>query len=213
MVLTTHSAFAQMETTTTTTRSGGTITSLSPDSLSVRTETSAVPVHYSFTKTTTYVDENGNPISVETVRSGTPVTVYYDREGDQMVARKVVLLKAPTVVTRETSPIARDSNAQVAGTVTDFTPTNFTVRTETSASPVSYSYTRTTTYVDENGNPVSSETVRSGAPVTIFYDYEGGKPVASKVVVHKVVSATPEGTIIEQKKTTTTTTTTTDEKD
>src|ERR1700761_4985785 len=99
--LTATPAFAQMETTTTTTRTGGTLTEISPGDFSVRTEPSSLPIHYTYTKSTTYTDENGNPVSVETVRSGTPVTVYYDREGNEMVARRVVLLKAPTVVTTE----------------------------------------------------------------------------------------------------------------
>lgn len=208
-VLTANSAFAQVNSTTTTTSTstGGTITTFSPSDFSVRTEASPLPIHYSYTKTTTYVDENGNPVSVETVRSGTPVTVFYDRDGDQLVARKVVLLKSPTVTTTDGSTtVTSESNPEIAGTVSDFTPTSFTVRTETSSTPVSYSYTKTTTYVDENGNPVSIETVRSGVPVTVFYDEEGGRMVASKVVVHREVA--PDGTVIEHKKSTTTTTTT-----
>ncbi len=46
---------------------------------------------YSFSKTVTYVDENGNPVSVDTVKSGTPVTVYYDQDGGKMVASRVVV--------------------------------------------------------------------------------------------------------------------------
>ncbi len=48
----------------------------------VVTTSSPAPVRYNFTKTTTYVDENGNPVSVETVKSGAPVTVYYSGDGD-----------------------------------------------------------------------------------------------------------------------------------
>ena len=78
-------------TTTTTVSSQGTISEFTPDSFAIRSSVSATPVRYSYTKTTTYVDENGNPVSMETVKSGVPVTVFYDRNGDQMIASKVVV--------------------------------------------------------------------------------------------------------------------------
>jgi hypothetical protein len=78
-------------TTTSTTTSAGTISQFSPDSIVVKTTTSSDPISYSSTKTTTYVDQNGNPVSVETVKSGMPVTVYYTQDGDKMIASKVVV--------------------------------------------------------------------------------------------------------------------------
>jgi hypothetical protein len=72
---------------------------------------------------------------------------------------------------------------------------------------VSYSYTKTTTYVDENGNPLASEVIRSGVPVTVYYTRDGDRMMASKVVVHQAQMPGADATII--KKTTTTTTTTT----
>jgi len=92
------SAFAQpavkeTTTTTTTTTSSGTISNFGPETIVVKTTTSADPISYSYTKTTTYVDENGKPVSIETVKSGLPVTVYYDKSGNKMVATKVVVRK------------------------------------------------------------------------------------------------------------------------
>jgi len=81
-------------TTTTTTSTGtGTISQFGPETIVVKTTTSTDPVTYSYTKTTTYVDENGKPVSIETVKSGVPVTVYYDKSGNKMVATKVVVRK------------------------------------------------------------------------------------------------------------------------
>jgi hypothetical protein len=54
------------------------------------------PATYSYSKTTTYVDEAGRPVSIETGRSGAPVTVHYDSEGNKMVATKVVVRKKTT---------------------------------------------------------------------------------------------------------------------
>jgi hypothetical protein len=83
-------------TTTTTTTTSGTVSQFSPDGIVIRTTTSSAPVTYSSTKTTTYVDENGKPVAVETVKSGVPVTIYYSRDGDKMVATKVVVKKTTT---------------------------------------------------------------------------------------------------------------------
>jgi len=91
-------AFAQdaVQTTTTTTNTAGTISEFSPSTIVVKTTTDAAPVTYRYTKTTTYVDEAGQPVSIETVKSGLPVTVYYEKEGDGMVARKVIVRRAVT---------------------------------------------------------------------------------------------------------------------
>jgi hypothetical protein len=106
-----------------------------------------------------------------------------------------------------TSQTTTTSSTTSAGTVSAFSPDAITVRTTTSSSPVSYSFSKTTTYVDENGNPISVETVKSGVPVTVFYTQDGDRMVASKIVVRKTVSAEPAAPVIEKKTTTTTTTT------
>ena len=80
-------------TTTTTTNTAGTVSLFGPDTIVVTTTTSPSPVTYSRTKTTTYVDESGSPVSIETVKSGVPVTIYYDAAGDRMTATKVVVRK------------------------------------------------------------------------------------------------------------------------
>src|ERR1700682_4592901 len=72
--------------TTSTTTSAGTVSQFSPDTIVVKTTTSADPISYSYSKTTTYVDENGNAVSSETVKSGAPVTIYYTQDGDKMIA-------------------------------------------------------------------------------------------------------------------------------
>jgi len=100
------------------------------------------------------------------------------------------------------------SSTTSAGTISEFSPSVITVRSTTSATPVSYSYSKTTTYVDQNGNPVSMETVKSGLPVTVYYTQDGDRMVASKVVVQRtnVTSDAPIAPVVETKKTTTTTT-------
>ncbi len=86
--------------------------------------------------------------------------------------------------------------------MSQFSPDAITVQSATSA-PVSYSFSKTTTYVDENGNPVSVDVVKSGIPVTVYYTQDGDRMIASKVVVRRTETTAP---IVEEKKTTTTTT-------
>jgi hypothetical protein len=88
-------------TTTTTTNSSGTVSSVGPDMIVIRTTPSASPITYQFTETTTYVDEIGNPVEMETVTAGAPVTVYFSKQGDKMVATKVVVKKTTTTQPRE----------------------------------------------------------------------------------------------------------------
>jgi hypothetical protein len=177
--------------TTTTTSSAGTISQFGPNAIVIQTTPSADPVSYSYTKTTTYVDQNGNPVSIETVKSGLPVTVYYDKDGDKMVATKVIVGSA--TVTDPTAPVMQataPSATFAGGTVTQYSPDTIVIQSSTSADPVTYSSTKTTTYVDENGNTVSSETVKSGSPVTVYYETVDGKMVATKVIVKKSTTTT-----------------------
>ena len=96
------------------------------------------------------------------------------------------------------------------GTISQFGPDQILIKSESSPSPLSYTYSKTTTYVDENGAPVSVETVKSGLPVTVYYTKVGDTLVATKVIVRKAVIVTPAAVVtpsaVEVKKTTTTTT-------
>jgi hypothetical protein len=97
VLMTPYGLFAQDSVTTvTTTETMGTVSEVSPDTIVVKTETSSSPMQYSYTKSTTYVDETGAPVSMETVKSGLPVTIYYTSDGTRMVAEKVVVRKTKT---------------------------------------------------------------------------------------------------------------------
>ena len=207
-----HFAFGQAVETTTTTSSAGTITSFDPQDIVIKSESSAEPIRYQYTKKTTYVDENGNPVSIETVKSGLPVTVYYEKDGGAMIARRVVVRRAVSAdavapVGEAPQATTTTSTTTTAGTISSFDPQDIVVKTESSPDPIRYRYTKTTTYVDENGNPVSMETVKSGLPVTVYYEKDGDGMVARKVIVRRAVTTDEApGTVIEHKKTTTTTT-------
>lgn len=188
-------------TTTTATTDEGTISAFGPQEVVIHA--AGGPARYAFTERTTYVDETGAPVSATVIRSGLPATVHYTRVGDALVADKVVIrtrMESPAVV--ETT-----QTTTATGVISEFGPERLSVRTQTSSDPLRYSFSKTTTYVDELGNPVSVETVRSGLPVTVHYVRQGGELVASRVVVKTAAApAVPAVPVVEEKTTTTRTT-------
>ena len=102
--VTTKDAAAGTEVTeTTTTNASGTITTYTPgtDYIMFRGTTGA-PVRYYYTKDTTILDPAGQTVTWSAVRPDLPATVYYVREGDRMIVRKIMLSK-PTVIEKETT--------------------------------------------------------------------------------------------------------------
>ena len=91
-------------TTTTTISGGGTIAAYSPGTeyITVRTEGSAEPVRYYYTKNTTIVDPEGRTVEWTALKPDMPVQYTYVREGDRMVIREITLTK-PVVVEKTTT--------------------------------------------------------------------------------------------------------------
>jgi hypothetical protein len=103
--VTTKDAAAGTTTTeTSTTTSTGTISTYTPgtDYITFRTSTDTAPVRYYYSKDTTILDPEGRTVTWSAVRPDLPATVYYVREGDRMIVRKIVLSK-PTVTEKETT--------------------------------------------------------------------------------------------------------------
>ncbi len=115
-----------------------------------------------------------------------------------------------TVTTTEAAPVTTTAttvqSTNSAGTIQEFTPgsSRIVVKTAT-GSPVTYSYSKKTTFVDAAGNVVDYQTIKSGEPTTVYYTTENGEPVVSKVVVNRTV-APAAVTKTETSETTTTTT-------
>jgi len=103
--VTTKDAAAGTTTTeTSTTTSTGTISTYTPgtDYITFRTSTDAAPVRYYYSKDTTILDPEGHTVTWSAVRPDLPATVYYTRDGDRMIVRRIVLSK-PTVTEKETT--------------------------------------------------------------------------------------------------------------
>ena len=97
------------------------------------------------------------------------------------------------------------TKTETVGTISEVNPDTLVIRSESNPNPVVYTYTKKTHYINEKGEPVSMETVRSGLPVTVYYTSNGNQMIAEKVLVHETKTTTSEKPMIEEKKTTTTT--------
>ena len=85
------------------TTSTGSIATYAPggDYFTFRTTTAAEPVRYYYTKETTVLDPAGHAVAWSDIRPDLPATVYYAREGDRMIVRKVVLTKPVNVIEKK----------------------------------------------------------------------------------------------------------------
>ena len=103
-VTTKDAATGTAVTETSTTTAAGTISTYTPgtDYITFRTSTDAAPVRYYYSKDTTILDPEGQTVTWSAVRPDLPATVYYTRDGERMVVRKIVLSK-PTVTEKETT--------------------------------------------------------------------------------------------------------------
>jgi hypothetical protein len=93
---TTGGAGVSESTTTTSTLNGtGTISAYTPgsDYIAFRSETTAAPVKYYYTKKTVLADPEGKTVEWSALRPDMPVTYTYVKEGDRMVVTRVTLTK------------------------------------------------------------------------------------------------------------------------
>jgi hypothetical protein len=82
--------------------------------------------------------------------------------------------------------VEKTTTTTYSGTMSDVSPTSSTivVKSESAATPMTYKYTKTTSWVDSAGNVITSEQARN-SPVTVYYATEGGSTVVTKVVASK----------------------------
>ena len=106
-------------------------------------------------------------------------------------------------VTTSASTTTSTSTLDGTGTITTYTPGSdyISFRSETSAEPVKYYYTKSTTIVDPEGKTVEWSALKPNMPVRYTYVKEGDRMVISRITLTKPVS------YYEEKTTTTTTTT------
>ncbi len=106
-----------------------------------------------------------------------------------------------TTTTAAGSTAVSTSAMDGTGTITTFSPDGniMTVRTSSSAEPITYYYTPQTVVVDPTGAAVQLSALRPDMPVTYTYTKEGDRMIVTKVTLQKPITY--------YEKTTTTTTT------
>ncbi|HWY51179.1 MAG TPA: hypothetical protein VNW72_06825 [Chthoniobacterales bacterium] len=102
-VTTKDAAAGTAVTETSTTTSTGTISTYTPgtDYITFRTSTDTAPVRYYYSKDTTILDPEGHAVTWSAVRPDLPATVYYARDGERMVVRKIVLSNPAAVIEKK----------------------------------------------------------------------------------------------------------------
>lgn len=92
------------KTTTTTTDTSGTIAEYAPgqEYFTMRAGTTGAPARFYYNNDAHVFDPEGHPLSWSVLRPDIPAKVYYVREGDRMIVRKVVVTK-PVVVEKKTT--------------------------------------------------------------------------------------------------------------
>jgi hypothetical protein len=139
---------------------------------------------------------------------------YLRQEMRNMKTKKTLILTALTTIIAAAPLLAQETiiretrtavqPTEIVGTVTEMVPDAVVLRTQEAAAPVRYSFTNTTEYVDELGNRVTRESIKTGVPITVRYIREGDRMIVNRVVVRRAAPAPP---VTIEKKTTTTTTT------
>lgn len=87
----------RVEVTSTTTTTEGTLSEFGTQGITINTAPGVQPVRYISNTTTNYVDVNGQPFAVAGLKSGLPITVYYTKVGDTLIATKIMVGKAAVV--------------------------------------------------------------------------------------------------------------------
>ncbi len=103
--VTTGTSVTTGTTSTSTLDGSGTITTYTPgsDYIMFRSETSAEPVKYYYSKNTTVVDPTGATVEMSMLKPDMPVRYTYVKEGDRMVISKVTLEKPISYYKKETT--------------------------------------------------------------------------------------------------------------
>ena len=123
----------RLEDSTVSTTRWGTVAGFGQDTIILQSDSTPQPLPYLVTKKTTYVDESGAPIMADSIRRGAPVTIYSTREGDRLIASRVILKTAaiaPPVDPSATTTIITPAPGAPAPVVIEKKTTTTTTRKE-----------------------------------------------------------------------------------
>ena len=94
-----------------------------------------------------------------------------------------VALGFATATVSSAETVTTTKTTSYSGMVSEINPSSSTIilKSESSAAPVTYSYSKETTFVDSAGKTVSADMILN-SPVTVEYSSEGGRTVVRRVV-------------------------------
>lgn len=151
----------------------GTIDVFDTNGFSLAGGSTGAASNFLFGPGTVFTDSAGRTIPRERITKQTPVTVYYEQHGNNMVATRVVTNHTTT-------------STFSAGTIREVSPGVLVIEQPgASSTPARYVNDQTTNYVDQNGQPVNPQSVGPGTPVRVYYTKVGDTLVASRVEVQQ----------------------------
>lgn len=111
-----------------------------------------------------------------------------------------IVLSGSIVLAAEVVEKQITTTTTYSGTMSEVSPTSSTIVVKSeSSSPMTYKYSKATTWVDSAGNVITSEQARN-SPVTVYYTQEGDSMVVTKVVASKPSTTKETTTTVTETK-------------
>ena len=175
--------------------------------LMLRTKLGKAPIGLTCNASTRFIDLDGKPVDVALLKPETPVEVNFAENGNELIAARVVVqrIQVPlpgggvTLTTRETlkpggkvvEETIKTTVVMNSGTILKFEPGVLTLKSDQQEKALRYQYSKTTTWTNEVGEPVSPNLIKAGLPVKVRYSQRGDTLFADEVVI-VTAPGTPE---------------------
>ncbi len=183
------------------TKMEGRIDRMDPETkqLLLRTKLGKAPIGLTCNAATQFIDLDGKPVDMALLKPETPVEVNYAENGNELIAARVVVqrIQVPlpgggvTLTTRETlkpggkmvEETIKTTAVMHSGTILKFEPGILTLKSDGHEKALRYQYSKTTTWINAAGEPVSPNLIKAGLPVKVRYSQRGETLIADEVVI------------------------------
>lgn len=189
----------------------GRVFSVEPETLTLVVEGSTTPVQFQYSKDTPILDEDGKSVSMELIRAKVPLTIHYKTVDGKMVASQLDVTremlvgesqdpakKREQLVEATKGEMAEQKRTQdlspqiVMGTISTVEQT-ISMQPRGEKLPKSFIINNSTRYINAGGEPVGTELIYSGMPVTIQAVPDGDRMIAQVITVRGNAQAVQSG--------------------